>query len=130
MTCSTCIEQSQSALLAAPAAFAASSKTLQLQCVAKEQHVFQWLLMLPAAKAQPTTAFFACMLLLLTASPTAQLPCFTASIAYSTWNSRPWGLQVVTSVSYCGSTSRDRLQVLGSQHNSYGSNSNHPTPGS
>lgn len=36
-----------------------------------------------------------------TRSPTAQLPCFTASMAYSTWNRRPWGLQVVTSVSYC-----------------------------
>jgi hypothetical protein len=38
-----------------------------------------------------------------TVRPTAQLPCFTASIAYSTWNRRPCGLHVVTSVSYCGS---------------------------
>jgi hypothetical protein len=92
--------------------------------------LYQLLLLLPPAAAQPSSAFFACRALLLTTSPTAQLPCFTASMAYSTWNSRPWGLQVVTSVSYCGSTSRDRLQVLGSQHNSYGSNSNHPTPDS
>jgi len=35
-----------------------------------------------------------------TRSPTAQLPCFTASCAYSTWNRRPCGLHVVTSVSY------------------------------
>ena len=27
--------------------------------------------------------------------PTVQLPCFTASIAYSNWNSRPCGLHVV-----------------------------------
>jgi hypothetical protein len=40
-------------------------------------------------------------LLPLTTRPTAQLPCLTASIAYSTWNRRPCGLQVVTSVSYC-----------------------------
>lgn len=33
--------------------------------------------------------------------PTAQLPCLTASMAYSTWNSLPCGLQVVMSVSYC-----------------------------
>ena len=37
-----------------------------------------------------------------TVRPTAQLPCLTASMAYSTWNRRPWGLHVVTSVSYCG----------------------------
>jgi hypothetical protein len=36
-----------------------------------------------------------------TVKPTAQLPCLTASMAYSTWNSRPCGLHVVTSVSYC-----------------------------
>lgn len=34
------------------------------------------------------------------ATPTHTAPCFTASIAYSTWNRRPWGLQDVTSVSY------------------------------
>jgi len=33
-------------------------------------------------------------------SPIAADPCFTASIAYSTWNNRPAGLHVVTSVSY------------------------------
>jgi hypothetical protein len=33
-------------------------------------------------------------------SPTQAEPCLTASMAYSTWNSRPWGLHVVTSVSY------------------------------
>lgn len=33
-------------------------------------------------------------------SPIAAEPCFTASIAYSTWNSRPAGDHVVTSVSY------------------------------
>ena len=33
-------------------------------------------------------------------SPTAALPCFTASIAYSIWWMRPAGLHVVTSVSY------------------------------
>jgi hypothetical protein len=38
----------------------------------------------------------------LTVSPTAALPCLTASIAYSTWKRRPCGLQVETSVSYCG----------------------------
>ena len=36
-----------------------------------------------------------------TLSPTAALPCFTASIAYSIWKMRPCGLHVVTSVSYC-----------------------------
>jgi hypothetical protein len=36
-----------------------------------------------------------------TLSPTAALPCFTASMAYSIWKMRPWGLHVVTSVSYC-----------------------------
>ena len=33
-------------------------------------------------------------------SPIAAEPCFTASIEYSTWNSLPVGLHVVTSVSY------------------------------
>ena len=36
-----------------------------------------------------------------TLSPTAALPCFTASMAYSIWKMRPCGLHVVTSVSYC-----------------------------
>jgi hypothetical protein len=40
--------------------------------------------------------------------PTAQLPCFTASIAYSTWNKRPCGLHVVMSVSYCTTSWRVR----------------------
>lgn len=43
-----------------------------------------------------------------TTIPTAQLPCLTASIAYSTWKRRPWGLQVVISVSYCSDTGRVR----------------------
>ena len=34
-------------------------------------------------------------------SPTLQPPCFTASMAYSIWCSRPCGLQVTTSWSYC-----------------------------
>ena len=33
-------------------------------------------------------------------SPTAAEPCVTASSAYSTWNRRPFGEKVVTSVSY------------------------------
>lgn len=33
-------------------------------------------------------------------SPTDALPWLTASIAYSTWKRRPFGLNVVTSVSY------------------------------
>lgn len=39
----------------------------------------------------------ACVLLF---SPTVAEPNFTASIAYSTWWSRPWGLHTVTSLSY------------------------------
>lgn len=32
--------------------------------------------------------------------PIAALPCFTASMAYSIWWMRPWGLHVVISLSY------------------------------
>lgn len=39
----------------------------------------------------------ACVLFL---SPTVAEPSFTASIAYSTWCRRPWGLHTVTSLSY------------------------------
>ena len=54
-------------------------------------------------------AITACVLFLM---PTAHPPCFTASMAYSTWKMRPWGLQVVTSVSYCVRPIESRRELV------------------
>lgn len=85
---------------AAAAAVAVSSTTLATRACANAFRRSE-----PPATHRLMAASTACVSLV---APTAALPCFTASMAYSAWKSRPAGENVVVSVSYISARRRRR----------------------